>query len=92
VLPAGVRGSIETRAGGRFPDVWAGMQGELANACPGKKLCVGHALVPDPKIVSEKDCYVDNVGNKRGISVPDPLYEGGKITFRVNNTKNCTKG
>jgi hypothetical protein len=87
VLPAGLRGSIEQRASQPFPGVWAGMQDELAGACPTKTVCVGYTLVVDPSIVGDSDCFV-GLG---GISVPDPLYEGGKITFRVNNTQ-CPEG
>lgn len=89
VFPASMRGSIESRDGQKFSSAWGSMVDELANACPGKKLCVGYALVVDPTIVSEQDCYIDENG---GIKVPDPLYEKGNITFRVNNKNNCTPG
>lgn len=87
VLPANLRGSIEQRGSQPFPGVWTGMQDELASACPGKKVCVGYTLVVDPSIVNEQDCFI----GKGGIKVPDPLHEGGKITFRVNNDK-CAEG
>ncbi|MFC3897266.1 hypothetical protein ACFOWZ_37805 [Lentzea rhizosphaerae] len=89
MFPASLRGSIESRDGQAFPDAWAGMVDELADVCPGKKLCVGYALVVDPSIVNEQDCFIDEDG---GIKVPDPLYEKGTITFRVNNKTNCTPG
>lgn len=88
MFPANLRGSIEGRTNQPFPNAWAGMRDDLTEACPGKKkLCVGYKLVPDPSIVSEQDCFVPS----GGISVPDPLHEGGKIEFRVNNDK-CGKG
>jgi hypothetical protein len=83
-----MRGSIESRDGQEFSSAWGSMVDELANACPGKKLCVGYALVVDPSSTLEGDCIVVS----KGIKVPDPLYEGGKITFRVNNKNNCTAG
>jgi hypothetical protein len=64
------------------------MVDELANACPGKKLCVGYALIAVPSADQTGDCIVVD----DGIKVPDPLYEKGNITFRVNNKKNCTPG
>ncbi|MFS8102384.1 hypothetical protein LFM09_35190 [Lentzea alba] len=87
-LPSGLRTSIEQRDEQQFPDIWAGMTDELANACPGKKLCVGYALVVDPSVVDERNCFVPD----KGISVPDPLREGGKITFKVNNKTDCVVG
>lgn len=86
VLTADLRGSLEQRTGQQFPGSWAGMQSLLAELCPDKKLCVGYTLVVDPSIKNEQDCFIPN----GGISVPDPLYVGGKITFRVNNKK-CPK-
>ncbi|MFI6094460.1 hypothetical protein ACIA8G_02840 [Lentzea sp. NPDC051213] len=87
MITSGLRGSIESRTGQSFPDAWAGMQTDLEGLCPAKKPCVGYALVADPTIESDQDCYI----GKNGIKVPDPLYEDGKITFRVNNTR-CPKG
>jgi hypothetical protein len=84
-----MRGSIESRTGLPFPEVWAGMQDELINACPGKtKVCVGYALVAVPSADQTEDCIIV----EGGIKVPDPLYEKGNITFRVNNKNNCTAG
>jgi hypothetical protein len=87
VFPASLRGSIEQRTGLSFPSAWASMQTELANACPGKKVCVGFALVVDSSTNTPGDCIIV----PKGIKVPDPLYEGGAITFRVTN-KRCSEG
>ena len=87
VLPAGLRGSIKQQTGIPFPLAWETIKGQLAEACPGKKVCVGHALVVDSSTGTEGDCKVV----PGGISVPDPLHEGGKITFRVTNTE-CAEG
>ncbi|GGU86219.1 hypothetical protein [Lentzea flava] len=87
VFPASLRGSIEQRTGQSFPSAWASMQTELANVCPGKKVCVGFALVVDTSTNTPGDCIVV----PKGIKVPDPLYEGGAITFRVTN-KRCSEG
>ncbi|MCX2947135.1 hypothetical protein [Lentzea sp. NEAU-D7] len=81
VLPAGLRGSIEQQDEQFFPESWGRIQGQVAEACPGQVLCVGHALVVDPASGLTEDCFVV----PGGISVPDPLHEGGTITFRVTN-------
>ncbi|MFJ5986698.1 hypothetical protein [Lentzea sp. NPDC092896] len=81
VLPAGLRGSIEQQTGIPFPLSWNTISGQLAEACPGKKLCVGYTLVVDGSTDTEGDCKVV----RGGIKVPDPLHEGGKITFRITN-------
>jgi hypothetical protein len=85
VLPAALRTSIEQRTGVPFPGIWADLKIELARECPGKTLCVGHALVVDPSTDIEGDCVIV------GISIPEPLHEGGKITFRVTNDL-CAEG
>ncbi len=64
-----------------------GLKTSWHRACPDKKVCVGYTLVVDPSIVNEQDCFIA----KGGIKVPDPLHEGGKITFRVNNDL-CAEG
>lgn len=87
-LPASLRGSIEQQTGLPFPGVWEAVQTQLAEVCPGKVPCAGYTLVVDSSADPEGDCVI--VSN--GISVPDPLHEGGKITFRVNNKNNCTGG
>lgn len=87
VVADDLRRSIESRLAGQpFSDVWAGMQTELNGLCPAKKPCVGYALVVDTSTEETEDCIVV------GIKMPDPLYEGGKITFRVNNKNRCTGG
>ncbi|MEU3646113.1 hypothetical protein AB0E59_22205 [Lentzea sp. NPDC034063] len=87
VLPAGLRGSIEQQTGIPFPQSWNTISGQLAEACPGKKLCVGYTLVVDGSTDTEGDCKVV----RGGIKVPDPLHEGGKITFRITNDL-CSEG
>jgi hypothetical protein len=66
---------------------WSNISGQLREACPGKKLCVGYTLVVDGSTGLEGDCKVVD----KGIKVPDPLHEGGKITFRITNDK-CSEG
>ena len=81
VLPAGLRGSIEQQDGQFFPESWGRIQGQIAEVCPGQTLCVGHTLVIDPTSELTDDCFIV----PGGISVPDPLHEGGTITFRITN-------
>ncbi|SFR05215.1 hypothetical protein SAMN04488564_102722 [Lentzea waywayandensis] len=81
VLPSGLRGSIEEQDGQYFPEVWERFEEEVAKICPGDAPCVGHAEVIDPSSDDTRDCYIVD----GGISVPDPLYRGGKITFRITN-------
>jgi len=88
VVTAELRGSIEQRTPLPFPGVWASIQPDLNKLCPRKAPCVGYTLVAEPSSELEGDCTIVS----RGISVPDPLYEGGKITFRVNNKNHCTGG
>lgn len=88
VVTSELRGSIEQRTPNPFPGVWPGIQAELNKLCPGKAPCVGYALTVDPSSTREGDCIIVS----GGIKVPEPLYEGGKVSFRVNNKKNCTPG
>ncbi|MET9229201.1 hypothetical protein [Lentzea sp. NPDC003310] len=87
VLPASLRGSIEQQDERFFPESWGQIQGQIAEVCPGQVLCVGHVLVVDPTSGLTDDCFVV----PGGISVPDPLHEGGRITFRVTNDR-CSAG
>jgi hypothetical protein len=87
VLPAGLRTSIEQQTGIPFPLAWSTISGQLTAACPGKVLCAGYTLVVDASTGTEGDCTVV----PKGIKVPDPLHEGGKITFRVTSTL-CAEG
>jgi hypothetical protein len=88
VLPSGLRGSIEQRTPNPFPGVWPGIQADLNKLCPGKVPCVGYTLVIDTSTEITGDCVIVS----EGIKVPDPLYEGGKVTFLVNNKNRCTEG
>ena len=87
VLPSELRKSIEEQDFQQLAVSWPRIKGQVAEKCPGGKPCVGAAIVTDPSIVSDEDCFI----GAGGISVPDPLYEGGEITFRVNNKTNCPK-
>lgn len=87
VLTSELRGSIEQQTGIPFKVSWTTISGQLTEACPGKKLCVGYTLVVVGSTGTEDDCTVV----KGGIKVPVPLHEGGKITFRVTNDK-CSEG
>ncbi|WP_439659004.1 hypothetical protein ACSHWB_42600 [Lentzea sp. HUAS TT2] len=87
VLTSDLRGSIEEQTGIPFTLSWTTISGQLTEACPGKKLCVGYTLVVDGSTGTEGDCTVI----KGGIKVPVPLHEGGKITFRITNDK-CSEG
>ncbi|MFD4637876.1 hypothetical protein ACFWN2_11210 [Lentzea sp. NPDC058436] len=85
VLPSGLRGTIESQVGQSFPSAWEAIQVQLAPVCPGEVPCVGYALVVDGSTGTLGDCVIV----EGGIKVPDPLYEKGTITFRVNNDINC---
>lgn len=88
VVTSELRGSIEQRTPNPLPDVWPGIQSDLNELCPDKVPCVGYVLTVDPSSTLEGDCVI--VGG--GIKIPDPLFEGGKVSLLVNNKKNCTPG
>ncbi|MFJ8958227.1 hypothetical protein ACIRG5_02505 [Lentzea sp. NPDC102401] len=81
VLPSGLRTSIEQQDGQFFPEVWARFEKDLVKSCPHGAPCVGPTKVIAPPGDDTRDCYIVD----GGISVPDPLYEGGTITFRITN-------
>lgn len=84
VLRDDLRKSIEERTGQPFADVWSGIAELLIKECPHHDApCVGHDLRVDETFVSEQDCVVA----PGGIVVPDPLHEGDKIIFYVNNDR-----
>jgi hypothetical protein len=86
VLSSELRGSIEQRTPNPFSGIWPGIQAELNALCPSKVPCVGYTLVVDTSTDQTGDCFIV----AGGIKVPDPLYVGGKVTFRVNNKNRCT--
>ena len=81
MLPSELRGSIEQQDGQFFPEVWERFEQDVAKVCPGKVPCVGYTLVIVPATGDLENCKIVD----GGISVPDPLHEGGKITFRLTN-------
>lgn len=85
VLPSGLRGTIESQVGQSFPSAWEAIEVQLAGVCPSKVPCAGYALVVDGSTGTPGDCVIVD----GGIEVPDPLYEKGTITFRVNNDIDC---
>ncbi|MEQ0558111.1 hypothetical protein ABJI51_03425 [Amycolatopsis sp. NEAU-NG30] len=78
VFSAADRRSIEQQTGASFTDFHVDEFYPLI--CPHKDVCLHNAFKIDPGLGHpDEDCWVDhNI-------VPDPLYEGGTITWVVNN-------
>jgi hypothetical protein len=78
VLGAGDRRSLEQQTGQPFPDFH--VDDFYRRICPGHAVCLENAFQVDPKLGEEDiDCLVG------GHIIPDPLFEGGTVTWVVNN-------
>lgn len=78
VFSAADRRSIEQQTGAPFADFQ--VDGFYQRICPKHDVCLHNAFQVDAGLGHpDEDCWVDhNI-------VPDPLYEGGTITWVVNN-------
>jgi hypothetical protein len=78
VLGAADRRSLEQQTGQPFPDFQ--VDDFYRRICPGHDVCLKNAFQVDPKLGEEDiDCLV------KGHIIPDPLFEGGTVTWVVNN-------
>ncbi len=78
VLGAGDRRSLEQQTHTSFSDLT--LDDFYRGLCPAHDVCIRAAFRADASLGHEdEDCWVDhNV-------IPDPLYEGGTVTWVVNN-------
>jgi len=83
VLTSVLRGSIESQTGIAFSQSWKQTTDRFPEFCPDEKPCVGYSRVVEASPDASGDCIVVS------IKVPDPLFVGGKIAFKVNNDINC---
>jgi hypothetical protein len=78
VLGSGDRRSIEQMTGQSFPDFQ--VDEFYRKICPAHDVCITNAFRVDPGLGQpDTDCLVG------GHVVPDPLFEGGTVTWVVNN-------
>lgn len=83
VLTSADRRRFEERTHTSFANIAA--DGLIRDVCPKHNACLGIAFRVDPGLGHEdEDCWIDRV------VIPDPLSEGGTVTWVVNNP--CDSG